>query len=400
MCIIMVKEAGVALPPKERFEGMFDRNPDGAGFMFPRGGWVEYRKGLMTFDDFWGAFEAALTVEERTSLPIVCHFRIGTHGDKRAPTHTHPFPLTDNIVDMTATSGRVSHAVAHNGIFSLPGVGKWKFPSGEKDDKGNDIYIMPSDTMDYVRDIIFPISLKKGWFELKPMHRIIDMTIGYSKLVIMRGDGKILRFGDFVNHHSDDKRILYSNSNYYKTYVAPKKSHAYDDDYDDDYTYFGRRRGKDKDKLDKDSKKTNTFLKPPSARKDGFIFSKFKAFPSSAPIVGSYMEAPNVEFATAGDKFMDMLDGVWNWYIPTRDGILSMFAKRDDPSKVWLYEYDAENHTSWFIGAFKRERSKLALTDKQLALTDGVKDPLKEDTIEVEIEVPVAETTPATEPVA
>ena len=391
MCIIMVKEAGADLPPKERFEGMFERNSDGAGFMYPKGGWVEYSKGHMTFDAFWGAFQAALSPEEQKALPIVCHFRIGTHGDKKAPTHTHPFPLTDNIIDMTELSGRVSHAIAHNGIFSLPGVGKWKFPTGEKDAKGNDIYVMPSDTMDYVRDIIFPISLKKGWFELKPMHRIIDMTIGYSKLVIMRGDGKILRFGDFVEHR-DDHGVVYSNSNYYKTtyYPPAKRSYLYDyADYRDLDIDVPPSKVTGKRKEKKGGYNDAYFLKPPSARHDGYPHSKFAAYPSTRAITSSFVGTGN--FASPGDKFMDLLSKEWNWYMPTRDGILVMHTTKHQADKVWLYEYDPDAHAEWFIGAFRYERSKLALSGSSL-------DPTTE--VIIETEVPLIEAPKATEPVA
>ena len=394
MCIIMIKDAGAAMPPKERFEGMFERNPDGAGFMYPKGGWVEYKKGFMTFDAFWGAFQAALTAEEQKALPVVCHFRIGTHGDKKAPTHTHPFPLTDNIIDMTKSEGRVSHAIAHNGIFSLPGVGKWKFPTGEKDAKGDDIYVMPSDTMDYVRDIIFPISLKKGWFELKPMHRIIDMTIGYSKLVIMRGDGKILRFGEFVEHR-DDHGVVYSNSNYYKTvYYPPEKTYtkdayAYDWDADDELSYH-RSRGKHQRKEGKTKFNDAYFLLPPSARKDGYPFSMFAADSRAIAITSGFVGQGT--FASPGDKFQDLFTHDWYWYMPTRDGVITMHkAHNATDNRVWLYEYDADAHAEWFVGAFRYERSKLALSDK-------IADPTEEAVVETEVPLPEAPKT--TEPVA
>ena len=48
MCIIAIKEKGVAMPDLETLNNMWNNNPDGAGYMFPFDGKVHIRKGFMS----------------------------------------------------------------------------------------------------------------------------------------------------------------------------------------------------------------------------------------------------------------------------------------------------------------------------------------------------------------
>ena len=53
MCIIVSKEKGVKLPTKKILENCFNRNSDGAGFMYVKNNQVMIDKGYMTFEDFY-----------------------------------------------------------------------------------------------------------------------------------------------------------------------------------------------------------------------------------------------------------------------------------------------------------------------------------------------------------
>lgn len=49
MCIIVVKQAGIAAPSDEMFENMWNHNPYGAGFMYTANGGVCIEKGFMEY---------------------------------------------------------------------------------------------------------------------------------------------------------------------------------------------------------------------------------------------------------------------------------------------------------------------------------------------------------------
>ena len=92
MCIIAIKEAGVAMPDLKTLQAMWDNNPDGAGYMFPMDGKVHIRKGFMEFNDLKNDLDDLAKVINIKETPVIMHFRIGTHGVRRNPANTHPLP--------------------------------------------------------------------------------------------------------------------------------------------------------------------------------------------------------------------------------------------------------------------------------------------------------------------
>ncbi len=59
MCVILVKEKGIELPTKKVLKCCWERNPDGAGFMFNDYGKVIIMKGFMTFEEFYLRLQTA-----------------------------------------------------------------------------------------------------------------------------------------------------------------------------------------------------------------------------------------------------------------------------------------------------------------------------------------------------
>lgn len=382
MCIIVYKPVGSVLPPKERFEACFENNSDGAGFMLPRNKRLHYEKGFATFEAFWGAFApvAGLSPDKQRAIPIAAHFRIGTHGDKQAPSHTHPFPVSRDMNDYVKLSGDVDSAAMHNGMFSLPGVGKLKYDTHAKTPTGEPIFIHPSDTMDYVYNLLYPGScMAKDWLASPLLKRIVEMTLGMSRLLIMSGDGKVAHFGSWVEH-AEDKGVLYSNSGYEKRkiYVAESSGSKWyssgyeDDDYGYDYGYTRKKSSNNSSKCPpKVGKRRDSLsdvrLFPPSARGSyGFTYSKFRASSTAYPIKGKGFD--KLEFAKPGDMFLDRTNTSEGYipYIAARDGVLGfMQGSGQRENQGFLYEVDPQTNIRWYVGMFERKRSAFVLGQTQ-----------------------------------
>lgn len=236
MCVICVKEKGFQLPSKETLENCFKNNPDGAGFMFTKAGLVRYEKGFMTFESFYDALKKHFPKPRiEKQVPVILHFRIGTHGDKRAPTHTHPFPVTRDMRRMVKLEGDVPLAVVHNGIIQTRNYPKYSYTNEDGST------LSPSDTMEYVREIIAPIARINAFENDLALKTIINETLGFSKLVVLRGDGKLYKYGDFQQPNKDEQ-VFFSNNSYEtskpKYVVIDDSDYGYNYDYDDSLFAF------------------------------------------------------------------------------------------------------------------------------------------------------------------
>lgn len=220
MCIICAKAKGVEMPTQDVITNMWNRNPDGAGFMYAKDGKVVIRKGFMTLADLnKGLAEAAKDVDFK-STGVVLHFRITTHGGT-CPANTHPFPITDNVkrLQMTATAADVG--VAHNGIIN-------------NKPRSKDI----SDTMEYIASVLAPMKRSMpNFYTDNNMLDLIANTINGSRMCFLNGDGDVVTVGTW--HEVDG--LKYSNTSYQgytwrhsTSYKAPIRV-SYDDAYDDDF---------------------------------------------------------------------------------------------------------------------------------------------------------------------
>lgn len=214
MCIIVYKPKGIAMPSKETLKRCFNINNDGAGYMFIKDNKVHIDKGYSNFEAFYNSLMKDV---DKYNSPFVMHFRIGTHGDKSAG-NTHPFPVSKNIVDLTALSCDTDVGVAHNGILTLP--------SKEK----SDVY---SDTMLFDTNYLALMIKSPRYYEDKDIITMIDGIIDGDRLAILSNDGHVELLGDF----KEDNGCYYSNGSY-KPY-EPKK-YVYEDSYMDYAHYFDK----------------------------------------------------------------------------------------------------------------------------------------------------------------
>ena len=178
MCIAIMKPQGKIIP-KKTLEECYRNNPDGAGFMFSSNKQLHIKKGYFKFKDFYEAYK------KYEDKKCAIHFRIKTHG-KIDETNCHPFNVNGSL------------GFIHNGIIS--GYGN--------NDK--------SDTIEFNEQVLQGLVNKWGNLSLfeKPVTKLIQSTIGYSKLVFLdRHNNHHIINEDMGEWH---KGVWYSNSSYKK----------------------------------------------------------------------------------------------------------------------------------------------------------------------------------------
>ena len=192
MCIIVIKPAGQKVT-KKILENCFENNSDGAGFMYPLQGQVQYQKGFMTFPEFWDAWSETRDKLSLNRHLVVFHFRIATAGEV-SPGQCHPFPITSDIQKMQETQGQCNMAIAHNGILLGWGQG--------------DI----SDTMELVRDVLSLPAVQRT-ITYPKVQELITRYINGSKIAILQGNGNLITLGE---GWVEKKGLQFSNHGYKK----------------------------------------------------------------------------------------------------------------------------------------------------------------------------------------
>lgn len=189
MCVICVKPSGVKMPTYQEIKNMWERNPDGAGYMISRDGYVKIRKGFMDLSSFIKAI-----VEEKITIQdvIIMHFRISTQGGINGEM-THPFALSDRLEDMKELNVLTDIGVAHNGIIRMTSDGDKEY----------------SDTAKFIANYMSKIIRSKDDIYDTNIQKIIEKLID-SKMAILTNDGKYVLIGDFI-----EKDGLYFSNMYH-----------------------------------------------------------------------------------------------------------------------------------------------------------------------------------------
>lgn len=192
MCIIAAKPAGTEMPSEKYINNMFDNNKDGAGLMYALDGRVHIEKGFMTKTSFFRRLDELDEEYGLTSLPVVMHFRITTHGGTK-PENCHPFPITDSIGMLQKLRCTTDIGVAHNGIIDIRVRNK-----------------NISDTMEYIARQLAPLKRAvPSFYKNKDLMQMVYSAID-SKMVLMNSMGELFFIGDF----REEKGIKYSNGTY------------------------------------------------------------------------------------------------------------------------------------------------------------------------------------------
>jgi len=219
MCIIAAKPAGKTMPKDKYINNMFNNNDDGAGLMYALDGKVHIEKGFMEKSDFLGKLKELDEKYGLTSLPLVMHFRITTHGGTK-PENCHPFPVTDSIGMLQKLKCITDIGVAHNGVIDIRVRNK-----------------NISDTMEYIAGQLAPLKRAvPSFYKNKDLMQMVYNAID-SKMCILNSKGEMFFVGDF----REEDGIKYSNGSYqydmtYRNY--PCSTYGYANYYSDygDYT--------------------------------------------------------------------------------------------------------------------------------------------------------------------
>jgi len=224
MCVIAHKSWGIAMPSFKIMQDMFETNPDGAGIMWQEfmGGPVHFKKGLMTWDDFYSFMRqlGGPSLKRMTPWNVAVHFRIGTHGSKAEPILTQPFPIAGTWEELSVTEGIAEAAVAHNGVFHgkfLDKASRWsetrwlenrwsesahfdddRFPVRQREDSRISASHGWSDTMEWVEKILYPL------YRLDPLNidsplfnSLVENLIDSSRVIVMAKNGT-KRYGNWL----------------------------------------------------------------------------------------------------------------------------------------------------------------------------------------------------------
>jgi hypothetical protein len=132
----------------------------------------------------------ALNAQDFTQVPVMIHFRIGTHGLKTDAKHTHPFPIGATTEVMEKLVHQCDHAVMHNGILGAFGYEK-----------------AISDTMAFARDFLGHVI---NHIDNQGVQAAINGALSWDKLAIMMADGRVYRFGKWI----ESDGIFYSNESF------------------------------------------------------------------------------------------------------------------------------------------------------------------------------------------
>ena len=184
MCIIAIKQAGTPVD-WDILDTCDMNNPDGSGFAYVGDEGVVINKGYFGNTDLQKALESEGI--DTTDTLIMFHFRIATHGAVKGGT-CHPFPMSSDTKELTATHIVAPIAVSHNGV--VPGMRRHK---------------VMSDTMVFIQDFMAPL----GEDITKPAVLNIISELACSKLAILTTDS-LYTVGDFI----EDDGWKFSNDSY------------------------------------------------------------------------------------------------------------------------------------------------------------------------------------------
>lgn len=205
MCVIAVAPKDISVPNDTIMKKMFDHNSDGAGFAYTLKDKVYVEKGFMTYKEFYNALAGLdkklknldLTTKD---IPIMFHFRIGTHGPNSRGL-THPFPFATDTKYFEALDYKTNVVLAHNGIISTVN------PVGGL-----------SDTVQYIKDIVLPLyQYDRYFYDNIHMQELLANTNDSSRFAILDDRGLFTYIGTW---HSDESApgVMFSNLNHNTTY--------------------------------------------------------------------------------------------------------------------------------------------------------------------------------------
>lgn len=168
MCLAIYKPAGAVIPVEHLRNG-HDHNDDGCGFCYSENGKLFIVKGMFSFEEFYKLYKP------KEHLPMLIHFRAGTHGGKNT-LNCHPFSMCNG-----------QYALIHNGVIPIHCSVK------ELSDTGN-----------FAKLVMEPM-LKQGINPTKPSFVfLVEQAIGrHNKVCLMNAGGNVMIYNEDEGEHED-----------------------------------------------------------------------------------------------------------------------------------------------------------------------------------------------------
>lgn len=217
MCVIVAKPTGIDIPSEDILRKCFQKNSDGAGYMFSENGKVHIKKGFMTFSDFYGNVMYDYERLNGKERAFVLHFRIGTQGSNSREL-THPYPVSKNLDELKLTETYTNMGMAHNGIISL---------TSRRTDT-----VDRNDTMAFITDYVSLFVKEDKDFEDNDKMTILRNLLGSGNKLAFLTVNKMWLIGDFTK---DEDTGCYFSNTYWKWSYQDYNCGCYNNAYWDKY---------------------------------------------------------------------------------------------------------------------------------------------------------------------
>jgi len=192
MCMIIVKEKGVAIPEKmnDYIDYSYTSNNDGMGIAL----WKKDSNFVLIKKDFKKLKKLKRFIKNNVDKEdaLVIHLRLASAGNKSF-VNRHPFSL--EVKKLNKLECKTSMAVAHNGTFT---------DLRSFDSKFSDTYI-------FVKEILSDPVIKNN-LKRKSIKQLLEKFIGHSRIVILDYNGDCIYFGNW----KEEDGLKFSNSGYKK----------------------------------------------------------------------------------------------------------------------------------------------------------------------------------------
>jgi len=209
MCVVIHKPKGVKLLEKT-LRACWNANPNGAGYMFSKGGTLVIAKGFMRFK----AFRRAYLEHDLDDSEVVIHFRLATHG-KINPEQTHPF-LVNNRFGMV-----------HNGIINFQD----EFEDIYTRHNGYNLGDGESDTIEFCKKILE--KLPNNFEDNDGIKLLLNQFLlaNHSVVVMMDTENKVTKLG--LVEGKEMFGCWFSNDYWNKELIYQTISHSTMEEYND-----------------------------------------------------------------------------------------------------------------------------------------------------------------------
>lgn len=234
MCIAVIKPKNVEFPTKKELSNCFTSNPHGAGFMYSDGNNLIIKKGYMTFDSFYKAFQNEKI--DKSKL-VFFHFRIATHGLIDGG-NTHPFPVVNDVSLLRKVDLKFKgYGLIHNGVIYYP---KTAFASYDPSGIISDTMLMAmrladafSNNTKKIED--FETAIAYNFTKrFDKLDKAIENELSYNKVAIMNEKEDYVKYGDWIEHNGS----FYSNNDFEdQRYYSSYGYGGYYNNYNDDAPY-------------------------------------------------------------------------------------------------------------------------------------------------------------------